>query len=91
MGVFERLLGPGSLECFEAPLVCQHVALPISNGGVVLISLKVIAPITYLRSWALVAPIICSKFLLDFCLFLLKVIGVSNLGPFSFQVHLRSM
>jgi hypothetical protein len=90
MGVFERLVGPCSLDCFEAPLVCQHVALSISSGGVALISLKVIVPTTYLRSWALVTPIITSKFLLDFCLFLLKVIGVNNLRPLPFQAHLRS-
>jgi hypothetical protein len=89
MGVFERLVGPCSLDCFEAPIVCQHVALPISSGSITLISSKVIDPTTYLRSWALVTPIIASKFLLDFCLFLLKVIGVSNLRPLLFQVHLR--
>jgi len=90
MGIFEKLVGPGSLDYFKAPLVCQQVALPISSGGVALISSKVIDPTAYLRSWALVTPIIASKFLLDFCLFLLKVIGVSNLRPLLFQAHLRS-
>jgi hypothetical protein len=33
MGVFERLLGLGSLECFEALLVHQHVVFPNSSGG----------------------------------------------------------
>jgi hypothetical protein len=42
-------VGLGSLDYFEAPLVCQHVALPISSGGVVLISSKVIAPTACLR------------------------------------------
>jgi hypothetical protein len=91
MGVFERLVGLGSLDCFEAPLVCEHVALPISSGGVTLISSKVIVPTAYLRNWALVTPIIVSKFLLDFCMFLLKVISVSNLRPLPFQAHLKSM
>jgi hypothetical protein len=49
-----------------------------------LISLEVITPIAYLKNWALVGPIIASKFLLDFCLFLLEVIDISNLGPFPF-------
>jgi hypothetical protein len=56
--------------------------------GVGLISLYVIVPTTYLVSWALVAFVITSKLLLNFCSFLLKVIGVSSLGPFPFLVHL---
>jgi hypothetical protein len=38
---------------------------------------------TYLGSWALVAPIIAFKFLMDFCMFLLEAITTSSL------VHLR--
>jgi hypothetical protein len=34
--------------------------------------------VTYLGSWALINPIITSKFLLDSYLFLLGVIGVTN-------------
>lgn len=84
MGVFWKLLGPSSLECFKTPLICHQVVLPISNGGIGLISSKVIIPTTYMGSWALIAPIVTSKFLLDFRLFLLKVKGVSNLGPPTF-------
>jgi hypothetical protein len=50
MGVFERLLDLGSLECPEALLIHQHVTFLISSGGVRLISSKVIAPIDYLGS-----------------------------------------
>ncbi len=84
MGVFWRLLGSSSLECLKTLIVHHQVVLPISDGGVGLISSKVIIPTTYIENWALVAPIITSKFLLDFCSFLLKVKGVSNLGPPTF-------
>ncbi len=57
--------GSGSLKCPKAFLVRQQVAFPISNGAVGLISTKVIAPTTYLRKWALMAPIITSRFSLD--------------------------
>ncbi len=55
-----------------------------------LISSNVITSVTYLKSWALVTPIIASRFLLDLYSFLLKVIGVSSLRPFPFQAHLKS-
>jgi len=58
------------------------VVFPISNGGVGLISLKVIAPIAYLMSWILVALVIASKFLLE-------AIYANSLGPFPFQAHLK--
>jgi hypothetical protein len=48
MGVFERLLGLGPLECSEALLICQHVVFSIFNGGVGLIYLKVITFVAYL-------------------------------------------
>ncbi len=89
MGVFERLLGMGSLECPKAPLIHWHVAIPNYNGDIGLISLEVIALATFLGHQALVAPIIASRFLLDSCPLLLKAIGASNLRPFPFQVHLR--
>jgi hypothetical protein len=70
----------------------EFIKMPQSVGrcrvGVGLISLYVIVPTTYLVSWALVAFVITSKLLLNFCSFLLKVIGVSSLGPFPFLVHL---
>jgi len=43
-----------------------------------LISLKVIVLVAYLGSWILVTLVIISKFLLDFCSFLLEAIGVNN-------------
>jgi hypothetical protein len=44
-----------------------------------------IALATYLRSWALVAPIIAIKFLLNHHPFLLEAIDVNDYNPFSYQ------
>jgi hypothetical protein len=91
MRVFERLVGLGSLECLKAFLIHQQVVFPISSGGVRLIFLKVIALITYLGCWALFVLFISSMFFLDFCPYLLAMIGANSLGPFFFQVQLKSM
>ncbi len=64
------------------------MALLISNEGIRLIFSKVIAPITYLKSWALVTHVIIFKFLLDSHLFLFGTIGVNSSKPFLFQEHL---
>ncbi len=63
IGIFGRLLRLGSLECSEAPLVCQQTFLPISKCGIGLVSMEVIALVMYLGSWGLIALIITSKFL----------------------------
>jgi hypothetical protein len=39
------------------------------------------------KSWALIVPIIDATFLLDFCPFLLEVIGVSKSSLYFFQAH----
>jgi predicted neutral ceramidase superfamily lipid hydrolase len=65
------------------------VALPISSGGIWLISFKVIVEVAYLGSWVLVPHVITSKILLDFCPFLLEIIVVNNLRPLFFLIHLR--
>jgi len=91
MRVFERLVGLGSLECLKAFLIHQQVVSPISSGGVRLIFLKVIALITYLGCWALFVLFISFMFFLDFCPYLLAMIGANSLGPFFFQVQLKSM
>jgi hypothetical protein len=90
MGVFLKLLGLGSLECPKAPLVHPQVALTIFNGGIRLTSSNVIALTTYLGSWALITSVIASKFLLDFCPFLLKAIGANSSGSLPLQTHLKS-
>jgi hypothetical protein len=42
MGVFEKLLGLGFLECPEALIIQQQVAFPIFSGGISLTSMEVI-------------------------------------------------
>jgi hypothetical protein len=84
MGIFEKLLGSSSLECHEALLVHQYVVLPISNEGIRLISFEFIVLTIDLRSWALIALVIASRFLLDSHPFLLEAIGVKNSKPFPF-------
>jgi hypothetical protein len=39
------------------------------------------------KSWALIVPIIDATFLLDFCPFLLEVIGVSKSSLYLFKAH----
>jgi len=77
------------LECPKAPLIHQQVVFPISNGRVRLIFLEVIVLAIYLEGWALVAPIIAFRFLLDSHPLLLKAIGASKSRPLPFQAHLK--
>ncbi len=49
---------------------------------------KNIASIVYVGNWALVAPIIVFRFLLNLRPFLLEAIGVTGLSLLPFQVHL---
>ncbi len=48
--VYGRLLGPSSLECPKASLVCQQSSFPISRGVIGLASMEVIALVAYLES-----------------------------------------
>jgi len=41
----------------------------------------------YLKSWVLIAPTIASRFLLNFCPFLLEVIRTNNTRSLFFQAH----
>jgi len=85
MRIFGRFLGSGLLECPMTPLVCCQVPFPIFSGDVRLISLKVIALVTYLGNWVLIAPVITYRFLLDFHSFLLEAISANYLGPLFFR------
>lgn len=82
MGVFEKLLGLGSLECPKTLLVHQQVALLISNGGHKVDFFEGHCSSCLFGNWALVAPMIISKFLLDYHMFLLEVIGVNSSKSF---------
>ncbi len=75
----------------QGPSCPSACGSPIFSGAIRLISLEVITSTIYLGSWALVTMVIASKFLLDFLLFLLKAIGVDDLGLLLFQAHLKSM
>jgi hypothetical protein len=67
-------LGPRSFDSPERPLVGKQASLPITFGGVGLISTSTITITTYLGSWALVASVIFSKFMVDQCPFLLEAL-----------------
>jgi len=85
MGIFERLLCLGSLKCFGVFIVYQHVILLVlKGGGIRLIFLEVIVLIVYLGSWALMIIIIILKFLLNFHLLKLKLIGCEQFRAFPF-------
>jgi hypothetical protein len=75
MQVFERILSLGSLECQEAPLLCQKVSLPIFSGRIGLIFAKTIVSTAYSKSWTLIVFVITFNLLLDLHPFLLKAIG----------------
>ncbi len=62
---------------------------PHFSWGVSFISSKFIAPMNYLRSWALVAPITNVRFFLDICPFLLEMIGAIDSYIFPFLSHLK--
>ncbi len=79
-----------SLDCPQAPLVCQHVILPIFSGDQLHFH-RAHCIVAYLGSWALIAPIIAAKFLLNYHTFLLEMIGANDFGPFLFQIHLKLM
>jgi len=79
----------GSWDCPHVLLVHQQASLPIFQGGINFIFTKFIALVAYLGNWALVAPIIITRFLVDHCPFLLKAIGANNFGPFPFHAHLK--
>jgi hypothetical protein len=53
---------PGSWEFFQGLLMMCKVGLPISFGGIGLLSMEDYAPSTFLGCWALVALYLCSKF-----------------------------
>jgi hypothetical protein len=88
-GSFWETFGFGLIGMPWGPFSLSTNGFPHFNGGIRLISLEVIAPATYLRSWALVALVITSRFLLNFHPFLLEVIGVSNSRPLPFPTHLK--
>jgi len=87
--MFGHLLGSRSFNNPEGPLVHKQASLPITFGGVGLISTSTIAPTSYLGSWALVVSVIVIRFTVYQHPFLLKAITRVNNNTFPFQQHLR--
>jgi hypothetical protein len=65
------LLGPRSFDSLEIPLVHKHAFLPITFGGIELISTTTIATTIYLRNF--VTSIIVVRFVVNQCPFLLEL------------------
>jgi hypothetical protein len=75
--VFGRLLGPRSFDSLKRPFVHKQTSLPITFGGVGLISRSTIALTTYLGYWAIVALVIATRFMVDQHPFFLEALNES--------------
>jgi len=73
--MFGHLLSPGTFDNLEEPLARKQASFPITFGGIKLIPIATIAPTTYLGSWALVASIIATRFMVDHRPFLLELLA----------------
>jgi hypothetical protein len=62
MHVCGDIIGLGLWESFQGLLMKHKAGLPISFGGTSLLSMEDYVPSIFLRSWALVALYLCSKF-----------------------------
>jgi hypothetical protein len=82
--MFRHLLGLGSFDNPEKPLVHKQGSLPMIFGGVEFILTSTIAPTTYLGSWALVVSIIVVRFMVDHRPFLLEALAQVNSNTFLF-------
>jgi hypothetical protein len=67
-GSFLKAFRSKLIEVPQAPLIHRQVGLPISSGGIRLISSKFIT-LSYLESWDFVTLIIAFRFFLDFHFF----------------------
>jgi hypothetical protein len=72
--MFGCFLGRGSFDSPKGLLTGKQAFLPITLGGIMLISTSTIAPTTYLGSWALIASIIVTKFMVDQCPFIFEAL-----------------
>ncbi len=88
--LFGCLLGPRSFNSPKGPLARKQFPLPIIFDGIRFISTSTIAPISYLRSWALVTSIISIKFMVDQHPFLLETLAQIDNNTFLFQQHLKA-
>jgi hypothetical protein len=82
-------LGPGSFNNPKKPLAYKQVFFPINFGGFGFISTTTIALVAYLGSWAFVASIIVSRFMVDQRPFLFEALTQVNNNNFLFQQHFK--
>ncbi len=87
--VFGRLLGPGSFNSPKGPLAYKQVFFLITFDGIGVIPTTTIASIAYLKSWAFIASIIATKFMVDHCPFLLKALAQADDNTLFFQQHFK--
>jgi hypothetical protein len=56
------IMGLGSWESFQGPLMRCQAQLSLSFGDIGLLSMEDCAPFVFLTNWALVVPYLCSRF-----------------------------
>jgi len=92
--MFGHSLGPRSFDNLKRilafdnlkrVLAYKQVFLPITFGGIKLISMATITLVTYLGNWALVVSIIFVTFMVDQGPFLLKALHESTITPSFFD------
>jgi hypothetical protein len=82
-------MGLGFWEFFQGPLMRCQAQLPISFGGIGLLSIRDCAPFAFLRRWALVLVYLCSKFHIFDKPILEEYVYQVERGPHMFQSCLR--
>jgi hypothetical protein len=89
MQICGDIMGSGSWESIQGPLVGHQVQLSISFGGISFIFMEDYAPFYFLKSWVLMVPYMCSKFHI-FDIFILEeyVFQVDG-GPHFLQSYLH--
>jgi hypothetical protein len=70
--MFRYLLSLGSFDSPKGPFAHKQAFFPMTFGGIELILTSTITPTTYLRNWAVVAPVIAIRFMVNQCPFLLE-------------------
>jgi len=87
--VFRQLLGLGSFDNLKRPLAYKQASFPMTFDGIRFIPMATFAPIIYLRSWAFVASIIVTRFMVDQCPFLFETLAQIDNNTFLFHQHLK--
>ncbi len=88
--MFGHPLRARSFDSLEGILARKQTFLPITLGGIGFIPTSTIIPITYLGSWAFVASIIVTMFMVDQRPFFFEILAQINNNIFPFQQHLKA-